>query len=470
MFFRERHSIMLEFKRLAKDVLPIKKYLEKSPIEFCDISVGAKYIWRDEFVIDYAIVNNTLIMKETCKDYVNAFYMPVGKDVDGAMSIIEEYQAQKGDTLKFCCIDNGSIDYFIKRYPVVSISNDRDWSDYIYLAEAFKNYSGKKLSGQRNHVNKFKRLYPNYKFKVLTDFDIERAKEFLKEFKDENDFSLFYANSEMQKLEDYLENFSYLQQLGGYVEYNGKMIALSLGEIVNDVLIVHVEKGLKEYEGVYPLMASEFAKEFAAGGVKYINREEDCGDMGLRISKLQYRPVEVKEKNVITVKTLFDNVKPPVYIKTDRLEITELNGEDENYESLCKDEELNKFWGYDYKEDLVGKPNKEYFYSFAKSLKEKKEEYSLAVNLDGKLIGEVVLWNFGFDGSVEVGFRFLREYQGKGYAKESVSALIDFAKEQVKATKIKDRCYKENYPSKKLIDRLGFKKVKEDETYFYFEK
>lgn len=461
---------MLEFERLGKDVLKIKKYLDNSPVEFCDISVGTKYIWRDEFVIDYAIVNDTLIMKETCKDYKDAFYMPIGKDVDGAFSLIEEYQAQKGDTLKFCCIDNGNIDYFIKRYPNVSITNDRNWSDYIYLAESFKTYSGKKLSGQRNHVNKFKRLYPDYCFRVLTKEDVKKAKEFLKEFENENDFSLFYANSEMQKLGDYLDRFCDLGQLGGYIEYQGKMIALSLGEINKDVLIVHVEKGLKEYECIYPLMASEFAKEFAVGGVKYINREEDCGDMGLRISKLQYRPIEVKEKNVITVKTVFDNVKPPVYIKTERLEITELNGKDENYAALCADDDLNKYWGYDYREDLKGEPTKEYFYSFSKSLKEKKEEYALAVNLDGKLIGEVVLWNFGFDGSVEVGFRFLKEFHGKGFALESVSALIEFARKELKATKIKDRCYKQNEPSKKLIARLGFNKIKEDATHYYFEK
>ena len=463
-------NVMIEFKRLDKDVLKIKEYMEKSPIEFCDLSIGAKYLWRDEFVIDYAIIDDTLIMKETCKDYKDAFYMPIGKNVEKGLEEIENYQKLKGDTLKFCCIDNDTAEYFIKRYEGVEIVNDRDWSDYIYLAENFKTYSGKRFSGQRNHVNKFKKAYPNYKFKVLTDKELDRVKEFLKEFDGENDFSLFYANSERQKLFDFIENSFRLNQLAGYIEVDGKMIALSIGERVKDTLIVHVEKGLKGYDGIYPTMAQEFAIYYAVDGVEKINREEDCGDMGLRTSKLQYHPIEVKEKNILTVKTLFSNILPPVYIKTERLELTEFKENDPRYAKLYLDDELNKWWGYDYREDLVGAPTPEYFYSFMKGLKDKKEEYSLSVNLNGELIGEVVLWNFGFDKSVEVGFRFFREHHGKGYALESVSALINYAKNTLKATKILDRCHKDNLPSKKLIERLGFKFVKEDLTHYYFEQ
>ena len=66
-----------------------------------------------------------------------------------------------------------------------------------------------------------------------------------------------------------------------------------------------------EYEindGIYPTMAQEFAKAFATDGIKLINREEDCGDAGLRISKMQYHPIDVKEKNFVRVKTLFDKI------------------------------------------------------------------------------------------------------------------------------------------------------------------
>ena len=82
---------MPEFKRLDKDVLLIKKYFEESEIQFCDVSAGVKYMWRDDYAIEYAIVNDTLILKENNPFTKNCFYYPMGKDVVGAIEIIEDY-------------------------------------------------------------------------------------------------------------------------------------------------------------------------------------------------------------------------------------------------------------------------------------------------------------------------------------------------------------------------------------------
>ena len=83
---------MLKFTKLEKEyIFEIKDYLIQYGGAFCDLSVGVKYMWRDDFKIDYAIYNNTLIMKETSPDYENAFYYPLGQDVLCALEQIEEY-------------------------------------------------------------------------------------------------------------------------------------------------------------------------------------------------------------------------------------------------------------------------------------------------------------------------------------------------------------------------------------------
>ncbi len=462
---------MLEFKKLGTNVREIEKYLLQSEISFCDISLGIKYMWRDDFVIDYAIFNDTLIMKETTPEYSDAFYYPMGKDVDGALLEIEKYARIKNLPLKFCCLDNLTAGALAKRYFSVEISNDRDWSDYIYDAEKFKTYSGKKFGGQRNHVNKFRKTYTNYKFKVIDKSDFPRIKEFLKEFETKNEFMRWTEAVEQRKVFDLVENMFELNQLGGLLEVDGKVVAFSIGEIIGDTLIVHIEKALVKYEGVYPTIAQEFARAFASDKVKLINREEDCGDNGLRISKLQYHPIEVKEKNFVKVKTLFDKISLPILIRTERLTIEDIDKSDsETYAKLYLDEDLNKFWGYDYREDLgENLPTSEYFFGFQQKLKEVKEEYALAVKKDGKMIGELVLHNFDHFGGVEMGFRFFKEYHGAGYATESALALKDYVFSVLGAKKLKSRCFKQNLPSAKLIKRLGLSLTCEDETHYYFE-
>ncbi|MBE5734449.1 MAG: GNAT family N-acetyltransferase [Clostridiales bacterium] len=462
---------MLEFSRLGKDVVFLNDYIKQSTISFCDISVGIRYMWGDEFVVDYCIFNDTLIMKESSPDYKNAFYYPMGKDVEGALCEIENYCVKNNLPLTFCCLDNLTASQLANRYHKVSIKNDRDWSDYIYDAEKFRTYSGKKFSGQRNHVNKFKKLYPNYNFKVIEQSDFVRIKEFLDEFENKTEFLRWTEAIEQKKVYDFVLNMFNLNQVGGLLEVDGKVVAFSVGEVVNKTLIVHVEKALRKYEGVYPTMAQEFAKAFAVGGVKLINREEDCGDIGLRISKLQYQPIEVKEKNFLTAHTLFDKISTPVLIQTERLTITQIFESDkEDYCRLYLDDQLNKLWGYDYKEDLNGEePTPDYFFAFQNSLKEKKEEFSFAVKLCGKMIGELVLHNFDFFGGVEMGFRFFKQFHGKGFAIESATALKNYVIDTLGAKKLKSRCFKENIPSANLINRLGLTKSHEDQTHYYFE-
>ena len=47
-------------------------------------------------------------------------------------------------------------------------------------------------------------------------------------------------------------------------------------------------------------MAQAFVKSFP--DAKYLNREDDGGDEGLRYSKLNYKPLELREKFLVTVR------------------------------------------------------------------------------------------------------------------------------------------------------------------------
>ncbi len=62
---------------------------------------------------------------------------------------------------------------------------------------------------------------------------------------------------------------------------------------------MHIEKAFADVQGAYPMINQQFA-EHEASGYKYINREEDTGEEGLRKAKLSYDPVFLMEKGLVT--------------------------------------------------------------------------------------------------------------------------------------------------------------------------
>lgn len=171
-------------------------------------------------------------------------------------------------------------------------------------------------------------------------------------------------------------------------------------------------------------------------------------------------------------KLITQKIPTSLSIKTERLEITEIKQSDKTaYYNLYTDQALNALWGYDYTQDLNGRePSPEFFFDLQNELKESEFEFAFAVRLNEKMIGELVLYNPTPDGKVEIGFRFFKEFHGKGYAVESARALMEYALKSLGAKGIKGRCFKQNEQSKALFLRLGFAQISEDNTHYYFEK
>ena len=67
----------------------------------------------------------------------------------------------------------------------------------------------------------------------------------------------------------------------------------------SDTFIVHIEKAFSDVAGAYPMINREFAAHNCAG-FKYVNREDDVGDEGLRRAKLSYKPAILLEKFIVT--------------------------------------------------------------------------------------------------------------------------------------------------------------------------
>jgi hypothetical protein len=296
---------MLEFKSITSDSIEeIKNYLSYKEYRTCDSTVGALFMWREYYSSEYAIYNDMLFMKVIFTDNETRFTVPLGKNsIQDSFKVLEEYASEKNIPLKFVAVPEEALkilqDYY---HNQLEFDFDRDMSDYLYLSEDLSKLKGRRYSGQRNHINKFKKEYPDYQYVAINSENIQRVIDFYEIFSQNMVKTMETAIEENERTLEILPYMDKLNLFGGFIEVNGNIIAISAGEIINDTLYVHIEKALKEYPGSYQMIMNEFAKHSVTDTVAYINREEDTGDLGLRTSKLSYHPYKLLDKYNVTVK------------------------------------------------------------------------------------------------------------------------------------------------------------------------
>ena len=292
---------MLNFKKLELTDIPlIKSFLEKEGLQNCDFSAGCLFMWREMYDYHYAVVNDTLIIA-SCYEGSRYFSFPMGKDVAGAMSSLEKYCSGNGIPLVFFSLDEKQLAYIKSRYPAYIAVSDREWSDYIYDYNALKELKGNKYSSHRNHIHRFLRLCPEYEYKEIEKGDIPALLDYIRAFKFHAEKADMNAEEDLRACTEVLENYEAYGLTGGVLRGDGKILGFTAGEISGDTLIVHIEKADYSYDGSYQMLSNLFLKQNEGKNLKYVNREDDAGDPGLRKSKLAYNPVYLFSKTTVYI-------------------------------------------------------------------------------------------------------------------------------------------------------------------------
>lgn len=465
---------MMEFKPVTRqDASKLRSYYQNCDYGLCEYSVGTKLMWRKKLHPAWAEVAGCLVVR-----YINdgrwSFDYPVPGpegDEEAALDAIEACCMEAGVSPMFSIVPECRVCSLMTRYPYLSISDIRSWRDYLYYPEDLQLFAGRRYSGQRNHIKKFRTQWPNAYFRQLTAKDDDLIQQFWLDY--EAEFpkgSDARAVGELKLAKQMLKMLNKSYFLGGGIFDGEKLIALSMAEQCGDTLIIHIEKALYSYTGVYPALVQEFASAFG-GSCRWINREDDAGDRGLRTSKLQYGPVKQGRKFTFEAQNeLQRNLREIPELRTERLTLTALTEEDiPAYNALVMDEERNRWWGYDDVGALGGKVEEKSFYQVATRDFEARQAVNFAVRLDGKLIGEAVLYRFDCRGGAELGCRIDSAYAGKGYGTEAFAAVANWGLYTLELNRVVAKCYKENEASYKMLSSC-MRRRGEDETFFYFEK
>ncbi|MFC5045007.1 GNAT family N-acetyltransferase [Aquimarina hainanensis] len=85
--------------------------------------------------------------------------------------------------------------------------------------------------------------------------------------------------------------------------------------------------------------------------------------------------------------------------------------------------------------------------------------YTVIRKSDGAKIGCCGLYDREGVEGIDIGFSLLPEYEGKGYAYESVSKLKEIAENRFALTKIRAITKKDNVGSQKLLKKIGLEQI-----------
>jgi hypothetical protein len=282
--------IKLEDKKLLQPIL------STIPYQLCNFTFTNMIIWGAAYSPAYCMIDGMLcIVSQSDKE--KYFNFPLGySNEKQVIDKLMEYA--KNQDIPFVMINiteemKAKLQAFYHNRFHFSFSED--YSDYLYNTEDLLLLQGKKYQPKRNHINKFKRLFPNYSYNSMCSSDLEECFEMHKQWAKkhcEHDKESQTLEKETCATRKALSLFERLDLKGGVLRVDGKVAAFTLGQPINsNTFDVCIEKALSEYDGAYPMINQLFLQD-QVSKYEFVNREEDLGEEGLRKAKLSYYPLK----------------------------------------------------------------------------------------------------------------------------------------------------------------------------------
>jgi GNAT superfamily N-acetyltransferase len=278
----------------------VRRLKEEQP-EACEYTFVNNYVWRKAYRVEVAEYEGCGIIRYY--DFGKCMYSyPFGNgDKKAAITALKAECSKEGYALSMCPLTEKHCkelkSFFPKEFFIIP---DRDDFDYVYSKDKLAELKGKKYHGKRNHIARFKDA-DDWSYEHITDDNLEECRLMHREWitfrEDKWDSGVAEETEALHEAFDHYREFGLV---GGLVRKAGQIVAFAIGEPLNDeTMVVHFEKAYPDMQGAYPMINQQFVINECAD-YKYINREEDTGDEGLRKAKLSYYPEILLKKYIAT--------------------------------------------------------------------------------------------------------------------------------------------------------------------------
>lgn len=276
------------------DKIRVDKIFKSYGAPSLEYSFTTVFLWAEILNTEIAEHKSALIVR-----YGKNFYLfPAGNNDEDIKSAIEEILNESSGEVRFGGVGEREKEFLELYFPGrFAFEENRNMGDYIYTTEQLSSLKGRKLSSKRNHINKFLENNPDWVYEKIDSHNIDEVSKMHDEWEKiadaENVKGLLDEGKVVKKAIRY---FYELGLCGGLLRSGGRVIAFSMGDELNpDTFLVHIEKAFYDIQGAYPMINKQFVLANCMN-YKYVNREEDTGDEGLRKAKLSYYPCEIIKK------------------------------------------------------------------------------------------------------------------------------------------------------------------------------
>ena len=296
---------MIAFKDLTLDDQPvISEYFHQGQYNNSECTFTNVYIWRNCYHVQWAIVEGFLVIKPSLGE--DTWVLPPYGDYERhdlarAIALLAAHFAEIGKPFVMKAITAPFEALLAQAVPGrFALREDRDLADYLYSGDDLRLLKGRKYHGKRNHLKNFEKNNPDARYEVMTEEMIPEVKAFIQWWCQQKECSQGHLEEglvcEREAINEALAVFGQLPYKAAVIRINGRIEAFTMGELVNDeTVVIHVEKANSSINGLYGAINQQFLlNEWPE--VRFVNREEDTGDEGLRKAKLSYYPIELVKK------------------------------------------------------------------------------------------------------------------------------------------------------------------------------
>lgn len=280
----------------------VRPHLAAHPQNISGYSWGSLIAWRDVFRyrVHFITPDTLLIAYEFPGGAALRMLQPVGDLSPDAQRHIIEMARRMDRPLEI----DGVTEAFVARHPEFvsrfELRWDRDYANYVYAAEDLALLAGRRFSKKRNLISQARH---GYEWTVehlapgeVVDHCLEVCRAVANEkVADESQADAEWLKMELDAMAEALRRFAALGFEGIVLRVAGQIAGFAIFEpISSDTVLVHFEKADRHLKGIYQVLNQETSRVLHERGYKWINREDDLGNAGLRQAKESYHPVRLE--------------------------------------------------------------------------------------------------------------------------------------------------------------------------------